>query len=345
MQYEFIPSSCERGTVAHTSNETADNEAGSGGTMKKAFTLIELLVVIAIIAILAAILFPVFAKAKEAAKATANLSNLMQLGLATLEYGSDNDDVFPLALQELSAYDQQVAYPATNGVTLTTDPVGLVPWQESIFPYTRNRDIFTSPLEAPPTGLGPVKKFLQTQYFGVVPRASALAYNTSGTFALYTALTNGGNGAYMDGPFGAVASSDAAYVSVYDVGSMSQTSLDHVSDTIMMSDAGAFDMGFLTTDTAPTGSSTAPACTADVVPNPWTGSTSGAIYAGPWARRLVSGTWAGGKNCVFEQGQQGTTIAAYCDGHAKARPISQVYGLKTSGTAPVIYSMYVNSAD
>ncbi|MCW5943329.1 MAG: prepilin-type N-terminal cleavage/methylation domain-containing protein [Fimbriimonadaceae bacterium] len=63
--------------------------------MKKAFTLIELLVVIAIIAILAAILFPVFAQAKQAAKKTADLSNSKQIGLATMMYVSDYDDVYP----------------------------------------------------------------------------------------------------------------------------------------------------------------------------------------------------------------------------------------------------------
>jgi prepilin-type N-terminal cleavage/methylation domain-containing protein len=60
--------------------------------MKKAFTLIELLVVIAIIAILAAILFPVFAQAKLAAKKTSDLSNMNQIGLASIMYGTDYDD-------------------------------------------------------------------------------------------------------------------------------------------------------------------------------------------------------------------------------------------------------------
>jgi len=63
--------------------------------MKKGFTLIELLVVIAIIAILAAILFPVFARAREKARQTSCLSNLKQIGTATLMYAQDYDETMP----------------------------------------------------------------------------------------------------------------------------------------------------------------------------------------------------------------------------------------------------------
>jgi prepilin-type N-terminal cleavage/methylation domain-containing protein/prepilin-type processing-associated H-X9-DG protein len=66
----------------------------SAKNAQKGFTLIELLVVIAIIAILAAILFPVFAKARDKARATACLSNLKQLGLATMQYQQDYDEKF-----------------------------------------------------------------------------------------------------------------------------------------------------------------------------------------------------------------------------------------------------------
>lgn len=63
---------------------------------RSGFTLIELLVVIAVIAILAAILFPVFAQAREKARQASCQSNLRQLGLATLMYSQDYDEVYPL---------------------------------------------------------------------------------------------------------------------------------------------------------------------------------------------------------------------------------------------------------
>jgi prepilin-type N-terminal cleavage/methylation domain-containing protein/prepilin-type processing-associated H-X9-DG protein len=65
---------------------------------RSAFTLIELLVVIAIIAILAAILFPVFAQAKLAAKKAAAISNIKQIGVATIMYQTDYDDMYPMGL-------------------------------------------------------------------------------------------------------------------------------------------------------------------------------------------------------------------------------------------------------
>ncbi len=66
--------------------------------MKRAFTLVELLVVIAIIAILSAVLFPVFVAAKGAAYQMVAVSNLRQLGEASLMYVADNDETFMPAL-------------------------------------------------------------------------------------------------------------------------------------------------------------------------------------------------------------------------------------------------------
>ncbi len=64
------------------------NRVGTG------FTLIELLVVIAIIAILAAILFPVFAQAREKARQISCVSNIKQMGTATMAYVQDYDEKF-----------------------------------------------------------------------------------------------------------------------------------------------------------------------------------------------------------------------------------------------------------
>jgi len=52
--------------------------------------------VIAIIAILAAILFPVFARAREKARQSSCLSNLKQIGMATMMYVQDYDEMYPI---------------------------------------------------------------------------------------------------------------------------------------------------------------------------------------------------------------------------------------------------------
>jgi prepilin-type N-terminal cleavage/methylation domain-containing protein len=101
----------------------------------RAFTLIELLVVIAIIAILAAILFPVFAQAKDAAKKTVSLSNMKQIGTATMLYIGDTDDVL-MPLRWYDPTDQPAPYQSTQGFFFY--PILLQP-------YTKNVQLFYDP--------------------------------------------------------------------------------------------------------------------------------------------------------------------------------------------------------
>ena len=108
----------------------------------RAFTLIELLVVIAIIAILAAILFPVFAQAKLAAKKTNDLSQLKQLGLASLMYSNDVDDqamAFPYA------GTWSTSCPGCGSNTVFTHGEMGPWWSDRLQPYVKNKGIFANP--------------------------------------------------------------------------------------------------------------------------------------------------------------------------------------------------------
>ncbi len=97
--------------------------------MRKGFTLIELLVVIAIIAILAAILFPVFARAREKARQTSCLSNMKQLGLATMMYVQDCDEMYPTRWKCCAGLQWPLAWP----------------WV--LEPYIMSRQIYICPTE------------------------------------------------------------------------------------------------------------------------------------------------------------------------------------------------------
>ena len=98
----------------------------------RAFTLIELLVVIAIIAILAAILFPVFAKAREAARKASCLSNLNQIGKASMMYIQDYDETY------------HAIWTGQASITSATPHN----WAFAIQPYIRNRQVFKCPSDA-----------------------------------------------------------------------------------------------------------------------------------------------------------------------------------------------------
>ena len=73
----------------------------------------------------------ILAQAKAAAKQTQNLSNLKNLGTATLIYMSDSDDFFPLVQREEPT---------------STAFFGLAPWQVACQPYIKSLGIFQHPL-------------------------------------------------------------------------------------------------------------------------------------------------------------------------------------------------------
>jgi len=128
--------------------------------MKRAFTLIELLVVIAIIAILAAILFPVFAQAKAAAKKTADLSNMKQIGTASMLYVDSYDDtLYPHRLNcgaSATGTPTQVCAEYLNGdgtlkpdapdqANLGSEVNKRLYWVYMLQPYTKNYNMFSDP--------------------------------------------------------------------------------------------------------------------------------------------------------------------------------------------------------
>lgn len=97
---------------------------------RRGFTLIELLVVIAIIAVLAALLFPVFAQAREKARSISCLSNLSQLGKASLMYAEDYDGMYlPHCLRNLADFNE---HPSAF-------------WYELAMPYVKNTQVIVCP--------------------------------------------------------------------------------------------------------------------------------------------------------------------------------------------------------
>jgi prepilin-type N-terminal cleavage/methylation domain-containing protein/prepilin-type processing-associated H-X9-DG protein len=96
----------------------------------RGFTLIELLVAIAIIAILASILFPVFARARENARRASCMSNLKQIGLATMMYVQDYDEWYPMGARRRNMW-------AERGT-----------WRFFLQPYTKSTQVFRCPSDA-----------------------------------------------------------------------------------------------------------------------------------------------------------------------------------------------------
>jgi prepilin-type N-terminal cleavage/methylation domain-containing protein len=178
----------------------------------RAFTLIELLVVIAIIAILAAILFPVFAQAKNAAKGAQSLSNVKQLGTASIMYSGDYDDTFVA---------QWVSVDNGWGWQLS--------WVMLTLPYMKSYGILKDPNDN-------VK--LRTDYDSG-PKVSYVANGTLGGDCA------GGGGQFWKfrGVIGFNGPSDFGPTNWYENGTRSQTQINEIAGTVLFATRSATPPG------------------------------------------------------------------------------------------------------
>ncbi len=302
--------------------------AGRNSAPQSAFTLIELLVVIAIIAILAAILFPVFAQAREKARQASCLSNLKQIGTATMMYLQDYDETF-YPHRNNCGNPLTTCTEYTNGGSALVEPYASMfgsagdegakryYWVFMLQAYTKNYGVFRCPSaqDAFIPG-GSSSDYVSYPGGRGIPAGGARAYGGQNSY--------GHSDVYLSPAAPVNGGSTAGLVPV------TQAGIPRVASTILVTDATyygvAFDAcnesGLVDTTKLASGNSEC--------------GYAGAQYSKYW-RNLGSATYSTSQTATgnepaatvladIQKRHQGLLNCQFADGHVKAIPYKRVVG-------------------